>query len=892
MHFGSPYYRWAQALLCSTILSIPFPAHAEQPDEVQLDPIVVRSDLSGFEDLISSEKGTGTTSMNREQIEMRTGGSADINEVLKTLPNVQWQDHTNDDTGTSNFREQDLRPVEISISGARPDDNNFMLDGIEINTAGRGQENNGGTLEDQYMPDFDGLYNLHSQSIFVPSSIIESVEVQTHDISAEHGRFQGGVVRQTTMTPSASEWTGGVEVNGTASSWTRYKVATESGENTYGIAKPNAEKMDAAAYLSGPLAPDISVLSSFAYRHAGTSGPRDPQFVDDKLIETSTDQYTGLFKVQMDKDWGVLTLQSTNTLYANETDLRRSKMKPTYGDGIGSTNQVNFEREFGNLGLFKNTSVTADAYYTYSRQGRRDDGDGISIHRYKSFSYLDTSMSSQTYVSPGVEDCRDLGNNSTVWCMTGSTGDLLQYEHQYGAKAKVAADLWGNALRGGVGVKQTRASRRRDTDSQNYSSPKFYAPDMNDLFYSYFKASGPFECASSGDPYCYDDDQFAQHLGMRRAFDTTVDVTNIDGWLEYQIDLDRWKLTPGARLDYDDYFNNLNISPRLHASVRVLPDVTLSAGYARYYADNNLVYALADAMPDFVMYKRDIVDGKVYDEFSDRGWTEHSTSGRSNYTASDLSTPYNDEFSAGLSAVEPLLGGNIRLTYLHRKGRDQFTRSKEDGYGEYTLSNDGTSQYQSVSIEYAKLWSGLDFGPMNSFGLSAAATWSEQERTSSYGPEDYFDEGNLDPNDRGAYYKGRFYEPWEFNEVTGNLDIPIRGNVTMQSRFLDDDLTIWSRANFSLGYEGVRTAQENGSDKRIPHPDTGKEYNVKEDYFYRPVVTVDAGLTYKLPETQYGQAIVEARVNNLLGELGNGSAGNFQPYKKTQSFWLGLKATF
>ncbi|WP_245892706.1 STN domain-containing protein [Novosphingobium guangzhouense] len=73
----------------------------------------------------------GESTISEADIQARSAGSGDANQLLKILPSVQFM---NDEGLATREDIMDLRPADISISGGRYYDNLVTLDGIDVNS--------------------------------------------------------------------------------------------------------------------------------------------------------------------------------------------------------------------------------------------------------------------------------------------------------------------------------------------------------------------------------------------------------------------------------------------------------------------------------------------------------------------------------------------------------------------------------------------------------------------------------------------------------------------------------------------------------------------------------------------------------------------------------------
>ncbi|MGH0001275.1 secretin and TonB N-terminal domain-containing protein [Pseudovibrio ascidiaceicola] len=866
----------------TSVALLPFGSKADASvDSELLDEVVVYANTnpSNTESLFGDgdPRAIGKTTISRSLIE--TGGDAggDINSQLKTLPNVQWQDHTSSEAGDNTVSEQDLRPGQYSISGAERDSNLFMLDGVGISTSGAGYGDTrhlSTPIDERTSPNPHAIYGLHPQTLYVPDSIIKSLTVHDSNISARYGGFQGGVIEAETIDTTSDRWSGWLSIEGTSNDLAKFNLITKSGENPLGIEPYSFLKLNGSVGVSGPLAEGISFLSSLSNRYASTSRARDPRFVEQKNIETYTNSITALNKLKLERDWGVLELSNTMTFYDQMFESHLYKMdEPGEVTGDASSTKLDYNRALEDWAGFSNINLRTEAFFNTSEQGNE--------HKQNDTWIVFAKRSGGEFLEiPQTEDCQDLPSLRFFFCNQGGLGQVIQSEKKIGAKFQLDADWKKHTISLGGGFNRIFATQERKEDYHAYSATK----------------GGTFECDDPNDLLCVDNKLYLNSHSTQPAYKTNVSLTELNLWAEIELDLGKVDLIPGVRLDYDSYLENINIAPRLSASWEVHDRITFTAGFSRYYDNAMLGYALTAGRPGALKRNRVISDdGKIYNEVRDPdidGYWEISSNPSTDYAAAGLKTPYNDEFTIGTIVNDPIIDGTLRLKYVHRACRDKFTRSKDTARGDYELSNDGESKYDAVTVEYAKSWNDLTFGPLNSVGFKVNATWSESHRNDAPLPDEndatYFEQDSSSY----FYYHGKVYTKDDFNVVTGNSDIPITAGARLQAGLFEDRLNLWASASFTMPYKGVIKDPEKYSTKNLPYKGDTVTARNYVDYKYDFATYVNVGGSYQLAKSKYGETVLTAKVDNIFNEVGHATAEDDKPFKKGRQFWLGLKTSF
>jgi hypothetical protein len=186
---------------------------------------------------------TGTTTFDANAVNLRANGAGDANTFLRNLPNVQYQNQAGTNRGATTSKTIDTKPAEISISGARTYENNFIVNGVSVNNITGTAERTNNSLTDvaRNGPTTTNV-GASAQTIFVPAEFIGQATVIDSNASAEYGNFLGGVVMYDLTAPPTDRYRASVSVTKESSDYASYILRTIDGRNPNNVAAPEYEK--------------------------------------------------------------------------------------------------------------------------------------------------------------------------------------------------------------------------------------------------------------------------------------------------------------------------------------------------------------------------------------------------------------------------------------------------------------------------------------------------------------------------------------------------------------------------------------------------------------------------------------------------------------------------
>lgn len=290
---------------------------------------------------------------------------------------------------------------------------------------------------------------------------------------------------------------------------------------------------------------------------------------------------------------------------------------------------------------------------------------------------------------------------------------------------------------------------------------------------SYSKAVLANNVKDNGEGGIIANEQYAGTKTFTAAEERTAHYNTYTLYLEDRMNLWRFMLRPGFRIEHDDLMQNTNMAPRLAAEYDVLGDrkLVFSAGLNRYYGANLLGYALRATNP-MNTYKRTI------DAAGNLSSWNQTKSYQSDYSLQGLDTPYSDEMTFGLRSG--FFGLDASLEYVKRKSRNQFATKKKSIYVPTfqtvrTLTNDGETRYWGYTLKLEK--------NLENHRFALGVTLSGQE-TNFRDFEDADNDGGMNGwNYDKVFYNGSMIDRDDL--PAANFNRPWVGTFTYEGTFFD-----------------------------------------------------------------------------------------------------------
>lgn len=648
----------------------------ERPAPPPREPLAeAKPDASMGEITVTASTLPTVDRLDREMIVNMASINGDLTSQLKLNPNVQYSE-----AQLSSYTGGEIAPAEISIHGAKPYQNEILLDGVSI-----ANDIDPGNKLTTATPD---LIPGSAQSLAIDSSILCDIEVKDANVSAEYGRFTGGVV--TSRVCSARKKLGGsVSVGYTSSGWSQLLV-------------------------------DPSQQAEFDQSYSEKYQPRFRKWTYKSTLETRPSE-----------EWGVLISAVRKT---SEIPLRRST---TSNEGSTISQEMTQRRKQDTLLLKTDytpagsphkaelTMVYAPSANTYFIQNFRDgdftiDGGGLNLSGRLESRYESATLTNQLAYSRNQQSRRSDADSYRLWRWS---ADQNWGDPAAAANPTSGEGAWGDLdqeintieykFRSAFKQFTLGASKHRVVAGLEARRQRAEYDRLKDLYYYYTQVSLPTSGAMSN---CQLNDgsfdtiacstsptlvqgvgQYFRNLMIYHA--GSFDLASNTGAAYVEDDLS-WRdltLRVGLRTDHDSLTGNTNTAPRLKLGWQAAAPLYLDVGLNRYYGRNLFAYALQEKI------------GTLKTTQSRVGTLTFGapTTTRQENRLQDMRSPYDDEITTGLTYDGDLLAGPLSVRYTRRNGHDQIVKLLVRGQTDcnanqcYIYSNNGGSTAKDFTISWS-----------------------------------------------------------------------------------------------------------------------------------------------------------------------------------------------
>ncbi|MEQ9915834.1 TonB-dependent receptor plug domain-containing protein [Pectobacterium aroidearum] len=839
--------------------------NAETEEEQQSDSSSGNSEDTILVRSTPTSQSMGTQIINAEQIGQLPTGNGSVTELLKRNPNVRFSNDTN-----SSLNPGELAPEKVSFHGEKFYNNNFMIDGLSNNNTINPGANNGSLTAnpDGYSP--TDLPAGGAQSFWINSELIEKLEVFDSNISAKYGDFTGGVVDAKLKDPKLDKASGKISYRTTSDSWTKYHVDAKLREDFQGATnfyhQPKFKKQFYTATFNQPLSDNAGFI--FSYSRQQSDIPNYQGYLGEwhdqkRLSETYFLKSTYLS--DNGDTFRVMGMYSPHESLYYKEDVRNGGFTNTGGGYRG-----NIEWEH-NANWGKVTSLVGHQL----EQNKIEHESNI----YRSWSRFSKSAN---FIS-----------NTIDWSSTGGANGQNAYIGGYG---KYATEKRTTTLKQGYELNPVSLYGTNHQVDFGWQMD-FYSAQYRRFSDVYATGSAvtidPSVVCEPGDPFCITGEQYFGGFttGTRPRLKDAINkypartvqgnYTNYALYLQDSVSYGNLEVTPGVRLQYDDYLKNLTVAPRFATSYDVFGDrsTRVFGGANRYYAQNMLAYKLRSGISQYQVLTRTNANSP---------WvTGDSQTASIDYDISDLKTPYSDELSFGLS--QRIMDSVWTIKWVNRQGKDQFGRktiTNDNGKRYYVLDNTAHTEGDTFS---------LTVDPISPYRFALAdVSWSlgasyVKNKSSS---QTYYDQSSTD--DSMVIIDGKLMRKEEMKAFDFNTPWTVFANVN--TYFPSLRLNWNQNLGYTAGYSGYTTKSiACPGDNAVCGSYTGNatEYNETK---YKDYFSYDWRFSYSQPVFKDQTVDVTLDVLNVLDKTVETSqtnaTGSAVTFKTGRQFWLGVAYTW
>ena len=811
---------------------------------------------------------TGVSALSHETLDLLPQRNGSVNEAISILPGIQLTEEAR-----SSLTGGEILPPLLSISGGKAYQNNFLVDGISNNSLIH-------PLSDSPI-NINGVPD-HPERLFLSTQLVDQIDVYRYNIPASFGHFSGGVIEVETIDPGPAFF-GEVNYRTTRSSWTEFFVDSEQQEefdnsNSY-KRQPEFEKHFGGILLNTPLTDQLSLLTSYQLSYS-----RLPLInLGEEKVQTRRNE-NFLAKLAYTPDTSSQLITSVHYApYEGEYFYSDAKNGSYSIKGGGLQLSSEYERSFerGDLILFG----------TWQQSKNEREAEASALMPW--LAEIDSNPATLTIepIPSSKPWGLDVGTTSSRMPSSyeGSIGSLENEQQGFQLKSDfvtqpIATGEGLHTLSFGVDFEQAAGSMEREEAYYNYflnnaSVDTDGNPDTPTERISYNDDYPDLVCPI-GSKDCIDGEQLFLKRQTYDVDSASATINLFDLYLEDRFEWQRLKVRPGLRISYDDFMENTNLAPRLALSFDLFGDdrSVLIGGLNRYYGRTLLGYKLREASKPWYYQEREVTTDE-FDNVVPGEWVD-GYQFTTAYRYTKLDTPFTDEIALGLD--QNLWGGRLKLAWIHRKGREEFSQEKTaiqpDGYRYYQLANNGESRHEEYSLEWARSW--------RNHALMLNVVYQESETTN----EEYDETYDLADTEEIVWFEGRLIH--RDNLPRDDFNQPWIANLTYTAR-LPWNLTFTNVTTYRSGYEGLvalSSAEKTAHD--VPTKYAYKTEDLPESWLFNWFLRWEKMLvnSHILSLTLEVDNVFNQRIES--GDPISTTASSINSYELGRQFWLGVEYAF
>lgn len=571
----------------------------------------------------------------REEMDATPEGNRDLTSLISANPAVRL-----DTSMSNNGNRGSLAPESFSIHGESPYQNQFLIDGVGGTNSINPQESSL-SLQVGKVPGFAQAYNIDTE-------LLEQVRVYDSRVPVEFGKFQGGVVDARIKTPVGSNQIS-IKRSFNSSNLTQQKVPQGIQED-WNNGEPGYSSVWKKHFTSingdFRLTQDTTALVSFSRRESQIQ--RQARLMDRAAatpngkttfmqLQDASDSVDNMM-AKVHTNWGGGT---SSNLLLKYSDRQERLVSNSYVD----TAWVNRQKAMG-LGFDLSQQLDSGKLTATLGVDQLDASRESGANTFLVQNFANKNLSSYSTVGFGTESLE---------------------QRQYTAKVRMD---WDSFKTGAVQHKVYAGVQLQSTDASFVRDQNAYALNQTQ------QLNG------------------TQTIAARTLYAAgTVDMNynSLGLYLSDTMQLGNWALTTAARLDRDDFLKNSNFAPRARLDWDVSGDgrTQLGVGWARYFGQDMLGYALSEGKTALVTYE--IQGGKVVNK---PGALQQSR-------FEGLKTPHSDEWTlAATQQLSPMWEAGF--SYVRRASRNGLMQTGSSTKG-YVYTNNATADTETATISLRTL---------------------------------------------------------------------------------------------------------------------------------------------------------------------------------------------
>lgn len=632
--------------------------------------------------------------------------SGSVEDSLRLLPQVKF-----DLAAQRAMQQGEVKPPLISLSGGKPYENTYVIDGLSNNNyitqpllSVNGRLHQSRT---EYTRNVGSTPEATPQTYNLNVELLENIEAHDSRIPVKYSGFTGGLVVAETRKPDSADVSGHLYWRHTQDGWSKHLYdpralgASSDFEVSYDEARqPRFIKNNFGFNVNLPVNERFASIISYDTQtshipltyYAGDSAPhvRRDQSREAKTLLLSLG---GTLDNGLDAQLSFVHYDYKGNYYENRAiNSAHDEAQETYDLSLKLEKETEngewgFKLKHGFMSSMRDTQT--NVYMPWRTYGDKNWGD--TSGRAAAWGTDPSSWRYGWMTAPGYStDGSFYGSDMRFGQKTMQA--VFDYTHKPFAVGNSEHRLsFGLDTRVVFGDLDTEESIT--WQSGNYLSLNYpLAPGQEGVSYNWERTGGQLY------------DHYLNARDITPAYSSKARNRTFSIWLEDKIQMGELMLQPGFRIDYDDQFKNYNFAPRFFSSWDVMGKdrIHLHAGVARYYGGPSLYYSLYKGLGFYRMTRTDARDVKA-DGLLHWGPTIRQVLRDTAYEASDLNTPYSDEFSFGLDYRAPA-GFAIDYNFVRRLGRDGIVKRVNTSEYQVAASNEGRTYYTghtlSISNDY------------------------------------------------------------------------------------------------------------------------------------------------------------------------------------------------